>query len=259
MKTILLAGGQGTRIREETSTKPKPMVEVGGKPLLWHIMNIYGHHGQNDFIICLGYLGNIIRDYFLNYDTLNKDVTVTVGQNHNVEFHNTRETSDFNVTLADTGNNTMTGGRIAKVAQYIGDDETFMVTYGDGLSDIDITALLAYHKSHGRIGTVSAVQPDSRYGILELSNEGSVDAFIEKPKLDGWINAGFFVFQREFLEYLGGDDCILEREPLEKLAAEGQLMCFQHPGFFYAMDTFREYQQLNSMWNRGEAPWKVWK
>ena len=162
------------------------------------------------------------------------------------------------MTLADTGINTMTGGRIAKIANYIGDDETFMVTYGDGLSDVDIKALLDFHKSHGRIGTVTAVQPESRFGILELSDQDSVDAFIEKPKLDGWINAGFFVFQREFFDYLGGDDCILERAPLERLAAEGQLMCFKHPGFFYAMDTFREYQQLNSMWNRGEAPWKVW-
>jgi len=258
MKTVILAGGQGTRIREETSTKPKPMVEVGGKPLLWHIMNTYAHHDQKDFIICLGYLGNIIRDYFLNYDAMNKDVTVTVGKKHAVNFHNTRETNDLNVTLADTGINTMTGGRIAKIAHYVGDDETFMVTYGDGLSDVDIKALLAFHKSHGRIGTVTAVQPESRFGILELSEQDSVDAFIEKPKLDGWINAGFFVFQREFFDYLDGDDCILERAPLERLAAEGQLMCFKHPGFFYAMDTFREYQQLNGMWNRGEAPWKVW-
>lgn len=258
MKTILLAGGLGTRLREETRAKPKPMVEVGGKPLLWHIMNIYAHYGQKDFIICMGYLGNVIRDYFMNYDSLNKDVTVTFGQSQKVEFHNTRENGDFNVTLADTGAHTMTGGRITKVKSYIGDDETFMVTYGDGLADIDIAALMAFHKSHGKIGTVSAVQPDSRFGILELSEEDGVTAFIEKPKLDGWINCGFFIFQREFLEYLGGDDSILEREPLEKLAADGELMCFKHPGFFYAMDTFREYQKLNDMWKRGEAPWKVW-
>jgi len=258
MKTVLLAGGQGTRIREETTTKPKPMVEVGGKPLLWHIMNIYAHHGQKDFIICLGYLGHIIRDYFLNYDMMNKDVTVNVGQTQDIHYHRDTAEKDFQVTLADTGANTMTGGRIAKIKRYIGDDSMFMVTYGDGLSDVDISKLIAFHKSHGKIGTVTAVQPESRFGILELNENSRVEAFIEKPKLDGWINAGFFIFNREFFDYLGGDDCILEREPLEKLASENQLMCYQHPGFFYCMDTFREYQQLNQMWNRGEAPWKVW-
>ncbi len=259
MKTIILAGGQGTRIREETHARPKPMLEVGGHPLLWHIMQTYVHHGHDEFIVCLGYLGNVIREYFLNYDRIARDVTVSLGENPNVEFHQPKGSAQLKVTLAETGPNTMTGGRIARAAAYLADDDTFMVTYGDGLSDVDISKLLAFHRAHGRIGTVTAVQPESRFGILDLSDDGTVNRFIEKPKLDGWINAGFFVFNREFLEYLGGDDSVLEKAPLEKLAADGQLVCYRHPGFFYAMDTFREYQLLNEMWNRGEAPWKVWQ
>lgn len=258
MKAIILAGGQGTRIREETHARPKPMLEVGGRPLLWHIMKTYSHYGHSDFVVCLGYLGNVIRDYFLNYDAMTKDVTVTVGRQNGVEFHRADTEGDFRVTLAETGPNTMTGGRIARAAHYLAGDDTFMVTYGDGLSDVDIGKLVAFHKAHGRIGTVTAVQPESRFGILDLGEGDKVQRFIEKPKLDGWINAGFFVFERKFLDYLGGDDCVLERDPLERLAADGELVCYKHPGFFYAMDTFREYQILNDMWNRGEAPWKVW-
>ncbi|MEP3266513.1 MAG: glucose-1-phosphate cytidylyltransferase [Hyphomicrobiales bacterium] len=258
MKTLILAGGQGTRIREETQTKPKPMVDVGDKPLLWHIMKTYAHHGQNDFVICMGYLGHVIRDYFLDYDRATKDVTVNFGEENKVEFHRSQEEVDFSVTLADTGPSTMTGGRIKRVSRYIQDDETFMVTYGDGLSDVDISKLLAFHKSHGKIGTVTAVQPESRFGILDLDGDDKVKKFIEKPKLDGWINAGYFVFERAFLDYLTGDDCVLEQSPLERLAADGELLCYKHPGFFYAMDTFREYQELNDMWNKGTAPWKVW-
>ncbi|MEP4703833.1 MAG: sugar phosphate nucleotidyltransferase, partial [Hyphomicrobiales bacterium] len=184
--------------------------------------------------------------------------TVNFGEENKVEFHRSQEEVDFSVTLADTGPSTMTGGRIKRVSRYIQDDETFMVTYGDGLSDVDISKLLAFHKSHGKIGTVTAVQPESRFGILDLDGDDKVKKFIEKPKLDGWINAGYFVFERAFLDYLTGDDCVLEQSPLERLAADGELLCYKHPGFFYAMDTFREYQELNDMWNKGTAPWKVW-
>ena len=258
MKTLILAGGQGTRIREETHAKPKPMVEVGGKPLLWHIMQIYSHYNQNEFVICMGYLGHVIRDYFLDYDRATKDVTVNFGQTNKIEYHENQEEVDFNVTLAETGPSTMTGGRIKRACRYIQDDERFMVTYGDGLSDVDISKLLAFHQSHGKIGTVTAVQPESRFGILDLDDDDKVKKFIEKPKLDGWINAGFFVFERAFLDYLTGDDCVLEKSPLERLAADGELLCYKHPGFFYAMDTFHEYEVLNKMWNEGSAPWKVW-
>lgn len=258
MKCFILAGGQGTRIREETHARPKPMLEVGGYPLLWHIMKTYTHHGHSDFVICLGYLGHVIRDYFMNFDARTKDVTVVVGNRTSVEFHQDQAEEGFSVTLAETGPNTMTGGRIKRASAYLGDDNTFMVTYGDGLSDVDIAKLVAFHKAHGRIGTVTAVQPESRFGILDLGSDDRVQKFIEKPRLDGWINAGFFVFEREFLDYLGGDDSVLEKSPLERLAADGELVCYKHPGFFYAMDTFREYQLLNEMWNRGEAPWKVW-
>jgi len=258
MKCIILAGGQGTRIREESHARPKPMLDVGGRPLLWHIMKTYAHHGHNEFVICLGYLGHIIRDYFLNYEEMTKDVTVSVGRHSDVAFHTNENEPDFKVTLAETGPNTMTGGRIARVRRYLGNNETFMVTYGDGLSDVDVGRLVAFHKAHGRIGTVTAVQPESRFGILDLGADDTVTRFIEKPRLDGWINAGFFVFERAFLDYLDGDDCVLERSPLERLAADGELVCYKHPGFFYAMDTFREYQLLNEMWNSGAAPWKVW-
>jgi glucose-1-phosphate cytidylyltransferase len=258
MKAIILAGGQGTRIREETALKPKPMLDVGGKPLLWHIMKTYNHYGHNDFVVCLGYLGQMIREYFLNFNTMHKDVTVSLGEAFGVQYHAPEIDDSFRVTLAETGAHTMTGGRIARAARYLEGEQTFCVTYGDGLSNVDISKLLAFHKAHGKIGTVTAVQPESRFGILDLTPAGAVQKFIEKPKLDGWINAGYFVFEREFLDYLGGDDCILERSPLERLAHDGQLMCYKHEGFFYAMDTFREYQVLNEMWNRGEAPWKVW-
>lgn len=258
MKCILLAGGQGTRLREETHIRPKPMLDIGDRPLLWHIMKTYAHYGHSDFIVCLGYLGQVIRDYFLNYEAMTNDVTVTLGRNYATEFHQRHAEQDFRVTLSDTGENTMTGGRIKRVAPYLQSEQTFMATYGDGLADVDIDALLAFHKSHGRIATITAARPDSRFGILDLDDNDKVTRFIEKPKLDGWINIGFFVFEREFLDYIEGDDTVLEKAPLERLASEGQLVAYKHPGFFYSMDTFREYQLLNEMWQQGKAPWKVW-
>lgn len=259
MKVIILAGGQGTRIREETHSRPKPMLDIGERPLLWHIMKTYSHYGHKDFVVCLGYLGHVVREWFFNYDYHTKDATVALGSSKTIEYHELPNEDHFRVTLAETGLRTMTGGRVARAARFLGEeDETFLVTYGDGLSDIDITKLVEFHKSHGRIGTVSAVRPLSRYGILDVNDNGAVKKFIEKPRLDGWINAGYFVFDKRFLNYLGDENCVLEREPLERLAADGELMAFKHDGFFYAMDTFREYQELNEMWNAGDAPWRVW-
>ncbi len=257
MKVVILCGGQGTRLREETEFRPKPLVDVGQRPILWHIMKSYAHHGFRDFVLCLGYRGWMIKEYFLNYEAMNNDVTVCLGSRHQVEVHGAHAEQDFRVTLAETGLNSMTGGRVKRIQRYI-DGDTFMVTYGDGVADVDIQALARFHKSHGRLATVTAVRPTSRFGVLEIDPEGKVERFVEKPQLDGWASAGFFVFDRRVLDLLDGDDCILEREPLERLAAEGELMVYRHHGFFFAMDTYREYKALNELWDGGQAPWKVW-
>ena len=257
MKVVVLCGGLGTRLREETEFRPKPMVEVGGRPILWHIMKSYAHHGFREFVLCLGYRGNTIKEYFLNYEAMNNDFTMCLGQRSQIRYHDRHSEQGFQVTLADTGVDCQTGGRIRKIKKYI-EDDTFLLTYGDGVSDLNINRLLEFHKSHGKVATVTTVMPISRFGMLELADENRVVKFTEKPKSNGWMNAGFFVFQREFFDYLGGDDCILEREPMERLAAEKQLMAYRHEGFFYAMDTYREYQHLNDLWTRKAAPWKVW-
>ncbi len=257
MKIVILCGGQGTRLREETEYRPKPLVEVGGRPILWHIMKSYAHFGFNDFVLCLGYRGNMIKEYFLNYEAMNNDFTICLGQKSLLHFNGAHKEQDFRVTLADTGQETMTGGRIKRIEKYV-DGETFLVTYGDGLADVNIAELLAFHKSHGKIATVTTVRPHSRFGILETASDGNVLAFKEKPQLDGWASAGFLVFERKLFEYIEADDCILEREPLERLAAEGQLMAYRHEGFFFAMDTYREYLYLNELWQSGKAPWRVW-
>jgi glucose-1-phosphate cytidylyltransferase len=259
VKVILLCGGQGTRLREETEYRPKPMVEIGGRPIVWHIMKSYAHYGHAHFVLCLGYKGNQIKDYFLNYEAMNSDITLTLGQLRAVAYHDQHHEQEFNVTLADTGQDTMTGGRLLRVQRFIKDDH-FMLTYGDGLANVDIDKLLDFHYGHGKKATLTTVRPTSRYGVIGLDRRGAVAQFNEKPVLDSWINAGFFVFHRSVLEYLdGGDECVLERKPLERLAADGQLMAYRHEGFFYAMDTYREYQHLNELWNSGAAPWKVWK
>lgn len=259
MKVVILCGGQGTRLREETEYRPKPMVDVGGRPILWHIMKIYAHYGLRDFILCLGYRGHMIKEYFLSYEAMNNDFTIALGANNKIAYHGAHEEQDYQVTLADTGLDSMTGTRVKRVQKYI-DEETFIVTYGDGLSDVDIRSLLAFHRSHGRLATVTTVRPSSRFGILDLDSNGKVMKFAEKPKLEGWANAGFFVFQRGVFDYLNEDpSCILERAPLERLAREGQLMAYRHEGFFFAMDTYREYLQLNELWNSGKAQWAVWK
>lgn len=258
MKVVILCGGLGTRLREETEYRPKPMAEVGGRPLLWHIMKMYAHFGFRDFVLCLGYRGNLIKEYFLNYEAMSSDFTISLGRQHSIAYHDDHEEQNFRVTLADTGQETMTGGRVRRIERYI-EGDCFMVTYGDGLADIDLRALVAFHKSHGRMATLTTVRPISRYGVLRLDDDARVTEFEEKPRLDGWASAGFFVFDKRIFGYLeGGDGCVLEKEPLERLAAEGQLMAYRHEGFFYAMDTYREYLALNEMWLSGAAPWRVW-
>lgn len=258
MRTIILAGGLGTRLREETEYRPKPLVDVGGKPILWHIMKTYAHYGYTDFLVCLGYRGNMIKDYFLNYDALNNDFTIKLGHNGQITYHGDHKEQGFSVTLVDTGLDTMTGERVRR-AQRLVDDDTFMVTYGDGLANIDIQALIDFHHSHGRIATVTTIRPISRYGLIELASGGEVLSFVEKPHLENWVNAGYFVFNRRIFDYLDDCNCVLEREPLERLAKDEELMAFRHNGFFYAMDTYREYVYLNELWNEGRALWKVWE
>jgi glucose-1-phosphate cytidylyltransferase len=258
MKVLILCGGQGTRLREETEFRPKPMVEIGGRPILWHIMKTFAYHGLRDFVLCLGYRGQFIKEYFLNYEAMNNDFTISLGNHHRIDYHGQHDEQDFRVTLVDTGQETMTGGRISRVQRHVSDG-TFMVTYGDGVADVDVVRLLDFHRSHGRVATVTTVKPISRFGMLALSPESQVTDFSEKPQVDGWISAGFFVFEPRLFDYLGGGDaCILERSPIERLAREGQLMAYRHEGCFHAMDTYRDYQHLNSLWENGQAGWKVW-
>jgi len=258
MKVVVLCGGLGTRLREETEYRPKPLVEIGGRPVLWHIMKLYAHHGFRDFVLCLGYRGTMIKDYFLNYDAMNNDFTICLGQNARIRYEGDgHKEQNFSVTLADTGPNTMTGGRVNRIRKYIHDDR-FMLTYGDGVSDVDIRGLLQFHRSHGKIATVTAVRPTLRFGALDISDDTRVLSFLEKPRADHRTSAGFFVLERKIFDYLGDDDCILEKEPLERLSADGQLMAYQHDGFFGAMDTHRDFTYLNDLWDRGKAPWPVW-
>jgi glucose-1-phosphate cytidylyltransferase len=245
-------------MREETEYRPKPLVDIGGKPVLWHIMKHYAHFGIRDFVLCLGYRGSMIKDYFLNYEAMNNDFTICLGRQTAIAYHDEHQEQDFNVTLADTGAETMTGGRVARVARFL-NGERFCVTYGDGVADLDVHKLLHFHRSHGKLATISTMRPTSRFGIVDVSNDGMVQRFVEKPQLDGWASCGFFVFERKVLDFIQGDDCVLEREPLERLAHEGQLAAFRHDGFFFAMDTYREYLHLNELWNSGRAPWKVWE
>jgi glucose-1-phosphate cytidylyltransferase len=258
MKVVILCGGQGTRLREETEFRPKPLVEIGGRPVLWHIMKMYAHYGLSDFVLCLGYRGNMIKEHFLNYEAMNNDLTICLGSRQTVEYHGAHAEKDFRVTLADTGLHSMTGSRVKRIEKYIAGD-TFMMTYGDGLSNVDLKALLAFHHDHGRVATVTTVRPTSRFGILDVDGNGAVTRFAEKPTLDGWVSAGFFVFNRGIFDYLSADaGCVLEHEPMERLARQGDLIAYQHDGFFYAMDTYREFQFLNEQWDGGKAPWKVW-
>ena len=252
---ILLAGVGETRLSEETVIKPKPMVEIGGKPILWHIMKIYSAYGFNDFIVCLGYKGYVIKEYFANYFFHMSDVTIDL-KNNQMEVH-TVKAEPWKVTLVDTGLNTMTGGRIKRVKDYIG-NETFMLTYGDGVGNINIKSLLEFHKQHGKYATLTAVQPSGRFGALDIEDI-QVKNFKEKPKGDGaWINGGFFVLEPQIFEYIEGDETIWERDPLENLAKDGQLMAYKHTGFWKPMDTLRDKIQLQKLWETNQAPWKVW-
>lgn len=256
MKAVILAGGLGTRLSEETSLRPKPMVEIGGKPILWHIMKIYSHYGINEFVVCLGYRGYMIKEYFANYFLHLSDVTFDLKQN-TMETHQSHSES-WKVTLVDTGDHSMTGGRLKRIAKFLG-DEDFCFTYGDGVSNIDLNKLIAFHKKEGRLATVTAVQPPGRFGVIE--NEGTkVIGFREKPKGDGSsINGGFFVLSPKVLDLIAGDEISFEREPMNQLAQSGQLSSFAHGDFWQAMDTLRDKNYLEELWASGNAPWKVWK
>ncbi len=254
---VLLCGGQGTRIREASESLPKPMIDVGGRPIMWHIMKVYSHFGFRRFVLCLGYKADVIKDYFLRYRIHQSDFTVELGADERPVFHNLDTHVDWSVTCVDTGLDTLTGGRLAMVADYL-DTDTFMLTYGDGVADIDVQALLDTHRRHGEIGTVTAVHPTSRFGELAVEGEKITD-FAEKPMLnEGLVNGGFFVFQREFLDFVSPDSDMLESDALQKLTANGELGLHVHEGFWRGMDTYREYTELNHLWATGRAPWKIW-
>lgn len=257
MKVVILAGGYGTRISEETQNRPKPMVEIGGRPILWHVMKIYAHHGLTEFVICLGYKGYLIKEYFANYCLHTSDVTFDLGTNTSITHE--RTTENWRVTLVDTGLETMTGGRLKRIARYLPEDEPFCMTYGDGVGDVDVRNLIDFHRRHGRLATVTATTAPGRFGALRLRGE-TVEGFQEKPLGDGaWINGGFFVLSREVLSYIESDHTVWEREPMERLASTGQLAAYQHHGFWQPMDTLREKNYLEQLWESGRAPWKLWR
>lgn len=257
MKAVILAGGLGTRISEETHLRPKPMIEIGGKPILWHILKIYSHYGINDFVICCGYKGYCIKEYFANYFLHTSDVTFDMSSN---AMHVHKQNAEpWRVTLVDTGEQTMTGGRLKRVAQYLDDDDDFCLTYGDGVADVDIQKLIAFHRASGGLATVTASRPPGRFGALAIDADYKVRTFTEKPKGDGGlVNAGFFVLSKSVIQLIAGDHVIWEREPLESLASQGQLTAYPHEGFWQPMDTFRDKVSLEELWQSGEAPWKVW-
>lgn len=255
MKAVILAGGLGTRLVEETSLRPKPMIEIGGKPILWHIMKIYSAHGVNEFIICLGYKGYLIKEYFANYYLHTSDITFDM-QNNSMEVHQ-NNSEPWKVTLVDTGADTMTGGRLKRVRQFLGED-TFCFTYGDGVSDIDISALITFHHEQGRLATLTAVQPPGRFGALDMDSH-KVCGFQEKPQGDGgWVNGGFFILSPKVIDYIDGDATVWERTPMETLARQGQMSAYLHHGFWQPMDTLRDKTHLEELWQSGRAPWKVW-
>jgi glucose-1-phosphate cytidylyltransferase len=260
MKVVILCGGQGTRLREVTEVRPKPMVEIGGRPILWHIMKLYARYGLRDFVLCLGYRGQVIKDFFLNYEEHLSDLTVRLGRERAVVVHDAHPEDGWTVTLADTGETALTGARVRRVRRYL-DGGPFCLTYGDGLGDVDLAGLLEFHRSHGKLATVTSVRPPGRFGELRLDGR-RVAEFSEKPQTtEGYINGGFFVLEREVVErYMDDrDDLVLEREPLQRLAADGQLMAWPHEGFWHPMDTYRDLKLLEDLWAGGRAPWKVWQ
>lgn len=259
IRVVILCGGFGTRLREETEFRPKPLIEIGGKPILWHIMKIYAYYGFKNFILCLGYKGEMIKEYFLNYEAMNNDFTIQLGTKEKIEFHSNHAEGDWVVTLADTGLNSMTGARIKRIERYINDD-TFMLTYGDGVGDINISKLYEFHLSRGKLATVTGVRPPSRFGEL-IVESGKLKKFSEKSQIhEGFINGGFFVFNRDVFNYLDdNEDCTLEREPLERLAEKGELEVYPHDKFWHCLDTYRDMHILEEEWNKGRPAWKVWE
>ena len=257
MKAVILAGGLGSRLSEETTLRPKPMVEIGGHPILWHILKIYSHHGINDFIICLGYKGYVIKEYFANYLLHSANVTIDI-QHNRIDMHE-NECEPWRVTLVDTGPSTMTGGRLKRILPYVQDEDMFCLTYGDGLSNVDIVKLIEYHRRHGKAVTLTATQPTGKFGALEMRGDGQLTEFTEKPKGDGrWVNGGFFVLSPKIADYIAGDETNWEREPLERLSHEGEVFAFRHHGFWQPMDTLHDKHLLEDLWATGKAPWKVW-
>lgn len=257
MKAVILAGGYGTRISEESQFKPKPMIEIAGMPILWHIMKLYSFYGVNEFIICAGYKQHVIKEWFADYFLHTSDITFDFTQDDKIIVHNKR-TENWKVTVVDTGMNTMTGGRLKRIRDFL-NDEPFFMTYGDGVSDINIDVLLDFHKKNGKLATMSAIKPDSRFGVLDLSENSMVKAFREKSSIDsGYINAGFMILEPKVLDYVKDDSIMFEREPMEKLALDGELMCYKHNGFWQCMDTMRDKEKLENLWAENKAPWKVW-
>jgi glucose-1-phosphate cytidylyltransferase len=258
VKAVILCGGLGTRLREETEFRPKPLVEIGGRPILWHIMKLLGHQGLREFVLCLGYKGALIKEFFLNYEAMSNDLEVQLGTKYAVRYLGEHAEQDFSVRLIDTGASAGTGARIARVQRHVA-GERFMVTYGDGLTNVDLAALLDFHVAHGRLATVTTVRVPVRFGVIETSSDGSVERFREKPTEDAYISAGFFIFEPGVFDYLSADDdCMLEREPLERIVRNNQLMAYRHEGDFFPMDTYRDHVALNDLWSSGKAPWKVW-
>jgi glucose-1-phosphate cytidylyltransferase len=255
MKVVILAGGLGSRLREETEIKPKPMVEVVGLPIIWHIMNGYSVYEHKEFVICGGYKNEVIKNWFTNLRLFKSDVRIQVGESQHLEFMDDAHENGWDIVVSNTGAETQTGGRLFRIRKYLR-DETFLCTYGDGLSNVDIDELIRFHKSHGKIATLTSVKPPTRFGVIDISSDGSIKSFREKPQTDSWVNAGFFVFEPQIFEYLN-EDCVLEHGPLEKLAEDGQLMAFKHEGFWQPMDTYRDKLELESLWNAGNPPWTV--
>lgn len=258
-KAVILAGGFGTRISEESHLRPKPMIEIGGKPILWHIMKHFHRYGVKDFIILAGYKQQVIKEYFYNYFLHTSDITFDFSSREQLQIVHSRNSEDWRVTIVDTGLNTMTGGRLKRVQDYLDDDVPFFLTYGDGVSNVDIAELLRFHNNHGKLATLTAIQPEGRFGVMDIEGD-SIRSFREKSVSDtGWINGGFMVLSKEIIKYIDGDSIMLEKEPLEKLASQGELNCFQHDGFWKCMDTLRDKEYLETQWNNKKAPWKTWE
>jgi len=258
VKVVILCGGEGTRLREETEYKPKPMVTVGGLPIIWHIMKTYSHYGFNEFVLCLGYKGEMIKQFFLTHELMHNDVTIRTGDREHDVIHKGTDSDDWTITFAETGLKSMTGSRIKRVEKYI-DSDDFLVTYGDGLTDASIADTLAFHRKMGKVATLTGVHPQSRFGLIKPGKDGLVESFMEKPVLYDFVNGGYYAFKKDIFDYLSKDEsCVLETKPLEALVRKKQLAMYKYEGFWYAMDTYKDYLELNKMWDEGKRPWKVW-